>query len=188
MQGIDPRWLLRHSDSDLDFPETGSRQWMWQTYRHSLQDLFDDVSSVSLTVVASLHDPRNRKTRCLQLNDPVLKRCVGHFSCSSAPGHFYPTETNRLPACDTSAAWFHLVRVKQHTPSSVTCTHSLTPGSAQPGCSHCQSTFADSFLESYFSAVCSLDSCLDCVLSPGLTNTDPSYLTLWWCPCLRFSP
>lgn len=32
-----------------------------QTHRNSLQDLFDDVSSVSFTVVTSLHDPGNQK-------------------------------------------------------------------------------------------------------------------------------
>lgn len=32
-----------------------------QTHRHGLQDLFDDVSSVSFAVVTSLHDPGNQK-------------------------------------------------------------------------------------------------------------------------------
>lgn len=30
---------------------------MQQSYRHGLQDLFDDVSGVSLAVITSLHDP-----------------------------------------------------------------------------------------------------------------------------------
>lgn len=44
---------------------------MQQSYRHGLQDLFDDVSGVSLTVVSALHDPGNKRkddvTRALLL-------------------------------------------------------------------------------------------------------------------------
>lgn len=40
---------------------------MQHAYRHGLQNLFDDVSSISLAIVPSLHDPGDTKTLALTI-------------------------------------------------------------------------------------------------------------------------
>lgn len=60
---------------------------MQQPHRHSLQDLFDDVSGVSLAVVTSLHDPEDKHQLIVYFSNNVFSFFI--------PGPT-PNETNDL--------------------------------------------------------------------------------------------